>query len=558
MKIFFKTLATILIPFLVVFFISYMLMKSNMDSSLQNYVRADTKSKFELIAHDFDTKNINKKKLYAVYAKTYKKTLLRITLIQPNGKVIFDSSIPYAAIEKLENHKYRPEIQKAFKKGSGFSQRFSKTKKMYMLYYAKILPDGNILRISYPLTYLKDIRNHFESGIYTVFLSTLIMLIIVAALMARRLSFPVNKLNYIADAIKNGKNIHFPRFKDKAFAEVSGLIYNIYKAMKQNQKETEIEREKLNHILECMEEGVLLTSEDHRYIHSNARFFDMFNIKFEKDEKILAGIDDAELLSVFSSILSKKTTSAVKIKNKNYKVYCKKMHGHILFVFSDIEDKMQYEYFKSELVGNISHELKTPIAAIMGYAETLVINKDLDEQTKEEFTDKIYESSIRLNNLLNDILELHRLENSNLTSADIVSASDIQKELKNIYKNSTKNIIFDFETGEVKISAEHLLSILRNLIDNALKYSSGKNIYVSLKKENEKIKIIVDDEGPIIPKEDRDRIFERFYTRSKSRNKQKSGTGLGLSIVKHIVKLYNGSVKLKQNEYGGNSFIVEI
>ncbi len=543
---------------MIVFLISYALIKHSIDSSFENYIRSDTKDKFYMIEHDFSGIHINKKKLYAIYSLIYKQTFLRITLIKPNGKVIFDSSIPFTTIDKLENHKYRPEIQKVFKNGSGFSKRFSKTKKMYMLYYAKVLPNGNILRISYPLTHMKDIKNGFEKGLYTIFLLTFLMIIIISALIARKLSFPIQKLNYIVEAIKTGKNIHFPRFKDENLSKAAGLIYNIYKAMEEKQKEIKLEKEKLDNILEFIEEGVLLLTNDLRYVHSNAKFKDMFGIKAIEGESILSNIKDHELLAVFSDILNIKITQNVKIKNRNFKMHSKQIDDYILFIFEDIEEKIQYEYFKSELVGNISHELKTPIAALSGYAETLMINENLDIETQKEFVRKIYENAVRLNNILNDIIELHRLENSTKEIYGKTDIKVIKTEIEELYKNAKKNIYFTSDISSIKMIKEHIMSILTNLIDNAIKYSTGKNVYVNIKRKDARIVIAVDDEGPAIDEKDKDRIFERFYTHSKSRNKQKSGTGLGLSIVKHISALYGGSINLRKNASGGNSFVISI
>jgi len=558
-KVFFKTLALILLPILVIFFISYFLIQNNMDSSFEKYIKTDTEAKFEMIKHDFTGKSINKQRLYELYSNIYKKTFLRITLIKPNGKVIFDSSIPFEEIDKLENHKYRPEVQKAFKKGRGFCERFSKTKKMFMLYYAKILPNGNILRISYPLTYIKKVKKGLESGLYIVFLVTLLMITVISALIARKLSFPIQKLNYIVDAIKKGRNIHFPKFKDKNLSKAAALIYNIYKAMENKQKEVEIEKQKLDNILELIEEGVVLLSNELSYIHSNAKFKDMFNIQPKESKNILSSIKDHEVLAVFSDVLEKRKDAIVKIKGRNYKVYCKKLDDYLLVVFDDIDEKIQYEYFKSELVGNISHELKTPISSLSAYAETLLINDDLDDKTQKEFIKKIYESSIRLSSLLNDIIELHRLENFIIKqNKDEIDLDVLKKELQELYKNSKKEVQFDFREKKIKIIREHLMSILTNLIDNAIKYSTGNSVYVNIEKLNSRIHIAVDDEGPVIEEKEKERIFERFYTCSKSRNKQKSGSGLGLSIVKHISFLYEGVVKLEKNSAGGNRFIVII
>ncbi len=560
MKIFLKTLILILTPILTVFILSYFIVNNNVNNNLNNYLEQDTKAKFEIVKHDFESSRLNIKKLYNIYSKTYKKTHLRITLIKKNGKVVFDSSVPFNYIDKMENHKHRPEIQHALLYKEGFSKRFSKTKKMYMMYYAKLIPNDNILRISYPLSYINSIKSSFDNSIYFTFLSSMAILILTSIFIAQKLSLPIQKLNYIVEAIRNGKNIHFPHFKDKNLAKVSALIYEIYNAMKDKQKETELEKQKLEYILESMEEGVLLLSSDFKYIHSNPKFNKIFPIDTKKQgENMLSLLKNPDTIAAFSDIFQQRGLHTIKLNNRTFKIYSKEIDNFLLFVFEDIEEKAQYEYFKSELVGNISHELKTPISTIASYAETLLMDNNIDKKTKTEFTQKIYEGVLRLDGLLDDIMELHRLENFRLEDVnEEIELNDIKDELEKLFKESSKNLNFNFKLKKVNILKEHLISILTNLISNAVKYSKGDNVYISIKPGEKGFKIIVDDEGPVIPQKERERIFERFYTCSKSRNRKKSGTGLGLSIVKHIAVLYKGFVELKQNSYSGNSFVVYI
>jgi len=196
---------------------------------------------------------------------------------------------------------------------------------------------------------------------------------------------------------------------------------------------------------------------------------------------------------------------------------------------------------------------------ILGYAETLRENPDLDEKTRTRFLDHIYTSSIRLNNLINDIIELHKLESvgEGFRVAEATSLADVVASLRAYYLDTgSKSLQLEADAVGVHILPEHLQSILTNLIDNALKYSEGEFVSARLTRDDGGVMICVDDQGPVIEESDRERIFERFYTCSRSRNKQHSGTGLGLSIVKHIANLYGGYVKIKINDDGGNCFTV--
>ncbi len=171
-------------------------------------------------------------------------------------------------------------------------------------------------------------------------------------------------------------------------------------------------------------------------------------------------------------------------------------------------------------------------------------------------------SSVRLNQLINDIVELHRLESvGDGFSLDApVALSDIEAAVVPLYggRDDGRIVVFDADEGDVAILAEHLQSVLINLIDNAFKYSEGDRIIATIQRTGPCVEITVDDSGPLISGSDRERIFERFYTCSKSRNKHHSGTGLGLSIVKHIASLYGGTVCVAENRFGGNRFRVSL
>jgi two-component system phosphate regulon sensor histidine kinase PhoR len=199
---------------------------------------------------------------------------------------------------------------------------------------------------------------------------------------------------------------------------------------------------------------------------------------------------------------------------------------------------------------------------IMGYAETLRDNSAIDAATRSRFLDQIYTSSVRLNHLINDIIELHRLESvgGDFSLEAPGALSDIATAISALYENSGdgRMLDLDVDSGEVAILDEHLQSILINLIDNAFKYSEGDRVITRVQRESQHVMIRVDDQGPQIECADRERIFERFYTCSKSRNKQHSGTGLGLSIVKHITNLYEGEIRVEENCFGGNRFSVSL
>ncbi|MGA1845515.1 sensor histidine kinase [Deferribacter abyssi] len=321
-----------------------------------------------------------------------------------------------------------------------------------------------------------------------------------------------------------------------------------------------INKDFLQNIFDEIDDAILILDSNNNIIYSNPYSKAFFNSSLLENNLFLV-LKDLDSISFFDYIIHDNCDGKIrKFKNRYVKI-TKKMIRDFLFIFiKDVTPHIQYKTFKTELVGNIAHELKTPLSLIMGYAETLLINESISKEKKKKFLELIYESTKRIDALIKDIISLHSLENlePNFQVEDATSLQRVEENLKTIFENANKKLIFSISKTSVFIKEEHLISVLTNLIDNALKYSDGKNIYISISKFDKQIIIKVEDEGPIIPEEDRERIFERFYTRSKSRNKQITGTGLGLSIVKHIATLYNGSITLTTNSYHGNTFEIKL
>jgi two-component system phosphate regulon sensor histidine kinase PhoR len=515
--------------------------------------------KWELLAlSDFPT-NYNEK-THNFLKETTEKTRLRVTLIDLKGKVIDDSYFDKKGIEKLENHLFRPEIQDAINYGKGHAIRYSVSTHQDMLYYAKKYKDS-ILRIAYPLTYADQLKKDFKKQNITILIIVTIILVFLTAYIARRISMPVQKLNYIADEIEAGnKDIHFPRFKDKTMIKIAGIIYRIYSSMNEKQKLIEAEQEKLNHIFSILHQGIILLDKNNHLKHWNKVSEEYLFTEFKQDKNILENVTDFDALSFLRDILDIKEDKLIQkvLKGKTFEVDIFIMEQEKLLVFYDISERLEYENFKTELVANITHELKTPLAMIMGYAETILNNKELTEEQFNKFITTIYRNSINLNNLINDLLELHKLESegNNFNITEAVHLPELIDEIKQRYSDTDKNIYIETNTENINILYEHIKSIITNLIDNAIKYSKGKNIYLNIDKKDDLVTIVVDDEGEAIPPEERNRIFERFYTVHKSKNRNETGTGLGLSIIKHIASIYNGKVELSSNKFGGNSFKV--
>lgn len=331
--------------------------------------------------------------------------------------------------------------------------------------------------------------------------------------------------------------------------------------MLEKQKIIENEQEKNNFILSTLDEAILLLDEKNTILRLNNNFYKYFKIN-DVGKNIFDTTTDYETISLFKKILLENTPpkQTIYYKKREIEMYMKKIKNHNLLVFNDMTEKKNYESLKSELVANVSHELKTPLSMIMGYAETILSDKEMDEGTKEKFVKRIYDSCVRLNELIEDIIKLHKLERlgSNFFVDKPFSSSEVFSDIESLYEHSPKKININITEGIYFVEYEHIMSIITNLIDNALKYSKGPEVDFMLDKEGKIVTLEVSDGGPVIPDDEKQKIFSRFYTTSKSRSREKSGTGLGLSIVKHIAELYNGKVEILRNNKFGNTFKISM
>lgn len=500
-------------------------------------------------------------KTHELLKKATDDTNVRITLIDPYGLVLNDSSIPYADVNKLQNHAQRREFRNANLDEPDYDVRKSKSTNKNTVYYAQKLKDskdGLVLRIAYDAEYLDNAQNNLFTQSAALAAATLLAIALMAAYLARKFSSPVRNLDAIAKNIEKAQTgYHFPQFDDPTFNKISATIYKIYTNLMSEKIEAENGRKKLGAVLKAMNEGIVLLDKNGNITHMNDLASEYLGVKLTLGQKV-GDSGNIDLIIFFKNLIDcQSERTEIKYKDLLFEAYSRKVGEETLTVFAEVTDKLQYEAFKTELIGNLTHEIKTPLAIIMGASETILKDKNMDETVKTKFLETIYKNTTKLNELVNDSLELHRLEyqKNDKDQLEPVNVYEIIEELKPIFQSTgSKEIIYDVPNISVNIRSEHISSILTNLITNAQKYSTGDKIFVEMRKDKKKVIINVADMGPLIPEIERKRIFERFYTVSKSREKKSSGTGLGLAIVKHIVSVYSGKATVYENDKEGNTF----
>ena len=553
-KYFAKTFFKIFLPFMAVFavyiFASYNTSVKNAELSYKDILKT-----YWFLTSEY--KSDNMEETLAFFKKLGSSRDIRITLIDMKGNVVFDSSVDDNRLSSLENHLTRKEVENASKGQEYYDIRKSATTGIYSIYYAAPYNDKYILRLVSDGSIFHNIYNKAKSDIILFFIIFSCFLFIVSLYITYRLFLPVTALSRVAKAISDNKSdFIMPKISDNVLEEAAALIYNINRQLL-NEKETlDVERHILSSIINHIDEAVILFNSNNVIVKSNFQAYHFFSSAVKEGINPVTESVDYEKAVFFDNILHQEKGTIKSILGDNvFEIYVRNMQKYRLVVIRDITASADYNDFKAELTANIAHEIKTPVAIIMGAAETLLADDKMPEELSKKFLTKIYTGSSRLNNIINQTLELYRVEN---TGVYIEEKADISKIISNIIIHETnKAVRYNNKTDRIyNIDSYHVEMILTNLINNAVKYSGGDIIDVSIYEENSALFIEVADMGPQIAEKERNRIFERFYTVSKSR--KNSGFGLGLSIVKHIAFMYGGSAKVYPNNNNGNTFKIKL
>jgi two-component system phosphate regulon sensor histidine kinase PhoR len=505
----------------------------------------------------------------------------RITFIDKDGIVIGDSD---ADIATLDNHKDRLEIIEAFNGKIGTIIRHSDTLGIDFLYIAyPIQYNGEILviRVSKPMHELEMFSNNLFNNYMIASIVGIFFALIIGLRFSNYLISPLNEL------INGTKRISKGNFSEKIYInsndEFRVLADNfnyMSNEIEMRINETNTINSRLTATLDSMINGIIAISNEKKILFINPEAQKIFHIKENKsmDKKIIEIFRNYELYSVienyFENKISGYITKEILFEEKYYAININSIYKSekvtekigIIILIQDITEIKKLENMRKDFVANVSHELRTPLTSIKGFIETLRFGNVKDEITRDKFLGIIEIETIRLNNLIEDILVLSDIEktiNVEIEKVEVLKALNevidmmlIKIENTNIEINTNINIDTElYINGNVNWFKQ----IIINLIDNAIKYNkeNGK-IIIEAYQENKKIYIIIEDTGIGINEKHLDRLFERFYRVDKSRSKTVGGTGLGLAIVKHALMNLNGSIDVESKEKIGTKFTIQI
>ena len=530
---------------------------------IQN-VKQNLKTNNELIINIFKSDEIKNKQDF--FKKYIKNIDIRQTLIDKNGNVLADSAVDS---ETMDNHNNRPEVIEARKSGSGYSNRLSKTTNKETLYFATSFGDGTIVRSAIPIKLI----NGFEMTYVKYYIIVMLAVLLVTFLFSSKLAFaivkPIKDLEFITSRIAKGelhKRVNV--FSKDELGELSNT-FNYMADKLETSFEDSIEKQtKLEAVLKSMDSGVIAVDVNYKVMLINPYAKKIFGIK--KDiigEKLLNNIRDFEFEDILKNEESSKEITIFWPEKRELRIKTAIIiNGDekigVVAVIHDITDIKRLENIRSQFVTNVSHELKTPLTSIKGFAETLRFVEDKD--TKDKFLTIINNESDRLTRLIDDILTLSHIENTKETDNEDINIHETINDVIMLVKNSAdkKRIIISLQ-GEtlphIYGNQDKFKQMIINLVDNAIKYSGDNTeIVIATEYKDGNCSISIKDNGPGIEKEHIDRLFERFYRVDKSRSRELGGTGLGLAIVKHIVLSFNGTIKVESTPGKGSNFMVKI
>lgn len=504
---------------------------------------------------------------------------LRVTIINLQGKVIYESTRKEDTYDKLENHIQRDEVQKAIHQGAGYDvRRTSETTGLSYFYSAKTYENKLIIRSALP--YNVNLINSLKADSHFIWFTIIItiLLIIVFYKFTKKLGTSITQLREFAmradrnEPIELGINNAFPH---NELGEISQHIIKIYKRLHETKEDLYIEREKLITHLQISHEGLGIFTHDKKEILVNNLFTQYSNLISDHNLK-----SSEEVFSVpeFQSITDfinknqrrpagreeKRMTFHLDKDGRTFTIECIIFQDLSFEVsINDITQEEEQVRLKRQLTQNIAHELKTPVSSIQGYLETIVNNSNLPKEKMDIFLERCYAQSNRLSRLLRDISVLTRMDeaanmidmekvNINAMMKNIINetALDLEERQMTVINGLDKDIM-------IRGNSSLLYSIFRNLLDNSIAYAGAEAIIkINCFREDEKFYYFsFSDTGVGVPSEHLSRLFERFYRVDKGRSRKIGGTGLGLAIVKNAVIIHGGNISAKNNRKGGLEFI---
>lgn len=531
-----------------ILFLAVMLIMGGLYSYFAQVQKEQLRTETSLVAQGVNLEG----KSYFDYLKV---SGVRMTWIDHEGNVLYDNQ--YDA-KKMDNHANRKEFKEALTDGKGESTRYSSTLTTKSLYLAQRLDNGTVIRLSVTQHSLLLLYIRMFQPFALIIILAITLSIWVARYTAKRIVAPLNDLD-LDQPLKN-----------EAYDEISPLLRRIdhhQKALSKQEALLNQKKEEFDTIISKIKEGIILLDAKCQVISIN----DAAQQLFQTDQTCL-GKNILQLTRdlsfnkwLKSGLAGQKQEGIIYFDKESYKVLIRpilfggNVTGLVILLF-DVTEQLQNEQLRHEFTANVSHELKTPLHVISGYSEMLVSGMVSSEDTPH-FAGKIYKESKRMVQLVEDIIKLSHLDEIDQVPMETLDVYAIAKNVLDSLstKASQRQIRLQLTGQSTMMFGNPALihSILYNICDNAITYNRDKgSVEVTITSNKKDVFLAIKDTGLGIPKEEQNRIFERFYRVDKSRSKKVGGTGLGLSIVKHALKLHNATIQVQSQENIGTQMLL--
>ena len=493
----------------------------------------------------------------------------RVTIIALDGTILGDSE---EKPENMENHANRPEIQDAIHSGSGESTRYSTTLEQTMMYVAvPVLHQGEILgviRLSLPLTEVESLSQRITAIIATAMGITTLLVVLAAWIIARITTRPIRRLTSASRGIASGELEQKITIESRdEVGELAHAFNEMSLKLKELVETLSGDRARLTSILDNMTDGIIMTDTEGRISLCNRAAEKTFGIKNTVGKSLIAVVRDHEIDELFKLCLETSSVQDTQYESGTSRRYIRaiavpvnydKPEG-VLILFQDLTDIRNLQTTRRELIGNISHEFRTPLAGIKAMVETLRSGAVDDEKAAPDFLTRIDSEVDRLTQMVAELTELTRIETGKAElKLEATNLNTLIEEVINQLKPQAERQQLSVKTEfapdlpDIRVDGERVKQVIINLTHNAIKFTpAGGNITIQSHHDDKHVTIDVIDTGTGISRNDLPHIFERFFKADRARSG--GGTGMGLAIAKHVIEAHGGSIQAHSREGKGTT-----
>lgn len=559
-NLFLKILFSYLVIVCLSFFVLHLLVKDQISRIMISGIEQELMHYAELV-------DLNPPQAMSAHLKQISKiSKSRVTLVDERGVVYADSE---KSVTGLENHLYRPEIQEARLRNTGKSVRYSNTLSVNMLYVAVVVKDGEkvkgYVRLARPL---HDVQTAVEKVYQSIFLAMLIGALVslaVALFFSYRLAAPIRTMEDFTRRLREGLPVGsiMLRTSDETRTLADNINY-LVEELKNKIRLANEEKSKLMTALTSINEGVVILNKEERIEFLSPSLAGILSARYEEflGKSLLEAFRNAELQKAFDRFKQTRQTALREIALGSadsviMNVSLSEVQGlpgeeKIMIVFHDVTRLKKLERIRTDFVANVTHEIRTPLTAIIGYLETLQSGALENREDAKRFVDIMLKQGQRLNRLVEDLMTISKIELGEVVlrfeEVSVTEAAENVISLLNA-KAAAKAIKIENRLPRnlppIRADRDRLSQVLVNVLDNAVKFTPDRGRITLDAEENTGVVIVtVSDTGIGIPGEEIQRLGERFYRVDKTRSRELGGTGLGLSIVKHLMMVHGGKMEI--------------